>query len=107
VILRNTAATDNPAQWLGVKLTGKDNRDVAGSTIVVKGTTRTVTRFVKGGGSYLSASDRRLIFGLGTTDKVERVTVKWSWGAEQTWDNLEPGSYWELREGEPAANRVK
>ncbi|HZZ80316.1 MAG TPA: CRTAC1 family protein [Gemmataceae bacterium] len=107
VVLRNTAATENPARWLGIKLIGKDSRDVAGSTVVLKGTTRSLTRFARGGGSYLSASDRRLLFGLGTNEQVKSVTVRWSWGAEQTWDNLEPGSYWELREGEPAAKRMQ
>ena len=40
------------------------------------------------------------------TDGVpERITVKWSWGEVQTWDALEAGAYWELREGEAAAKR--
>jgi len=32
--------------------------------------------------------------------------VKWSWGATETWEGLEPNSYWELREGDPKARRV-
>jgi len=34
------------------------------------------------------------------------VTVRWSWGETQSWDNLEPGAYWELSEGQPAAKKV-
>ena len=34
---------------------------------------RTLLRMVKGGGSYLSASDRRVLFGLGTDAKVGRL----------------------------------
>ena len=79
---------------------GKGNRDVVGTTVVLEGDTRRLTRFAKGGGSYLSASDQRILFGLGTSEKFGRLTVKWSWGAEQHFDNLAPGSYWELREGE-------
>ena len=100
VILKNEAAVGNPARWLGIKLVGKDNRDVVGTTVVLQGDTRRLTRFAKGGGSYLSASDQRILFGLGTSEKFGRLTVKWSWGAEQHFDNLAPGSYWELREGE-------
>ena len=100
-LLRNEAANAVPHRWLGVKLVGKGNRDVVGSTAIVEAGTRTITRFAKGGGSYLSASDPRLLFGLGTAERVTRVTVKWSWGETQTWENLAPGRYHELREGEP------
>jgi hypothetical protein len=106
VLLRNEASAGNPARWLGVKLVGRENRDVTGTTLVLEGNSRRLTRFVKGGGSYLSSSDRRILFGLGTTEQFKRLTVRWSWGKEQIWDNLEPGSYWELREGEAAPKRM-
>jgi hypothetical protein len=32
--------------------------------------------------------------------------VKWSWGATQTWDNLQPGRYYLLTEGEPVAKPI-
>jgi hypothetical protein len=105
-VLRNVAAEQHPANWLGVKLVGRGNRDVVGSTVVAEVGARKLTRFAKGGGSYLSSGDRRILFGLGSADKVTRVTVKWSWGQEQVWENLTPGSYWELREGEPAPVKV-
>ena len=85
---------------------GRDHRDTTGSTVVLEGTSRRWTRFAKGGGSYLSSGDRRLLFGLGTTEQCRRVTVKWSWGKEQVWENLEPNSYWELREGEATPKRL-
>lgn len=106
VVLRNEAATGNPARWLGVKLMGRDHRDIAGSTATLELDGRKLTRFAKGGGSYLSASDRRILFGLGTSGKVARVTVKWAWGKEEHWDGMEPNGYWELREGEAAAKRI-
>ena len=103
-VLRNEAAGGHP--WLGVRLVGKGHRDTVGSTVTLEGDGRTLTRFMKGGGSYLSASDPRLLFGLGGVGKVKRVTVKWSWGETQSWDGLEPGAYWELREGEQAAKKL-
>jgi hypothetical protein len=98
------AAPEN--RWLGIKLVGRGNRDLVGSTVVLEGSTRKLTRFAKGGGSYLSANDSRLLFGLGASEQVRRVTVRWSWGGTQTWEGLEPGHYYELREGEAAARRV-
>ncbi len=103
VILRNETAVAAPAHWLGLKLVGRDHRDVVGSTAIVEADGRKLTRFAKGGGSYLSASDPRLLFGLGTATTVERVTVRWSWGQTQVWTGLQPGRYYELREGETGA----
>ena len=39
VLLRNEASAGNPARWLGVKLVGRENRDVAGTTLVLEGPT--------------------------------------------------------------------
>ncbi|HUR55780.1 MAG TPA: CRTAC1 family protein, partial [Gemmataceae bacterium] len=105
-VLRNVGAESGAARWVGVKLVGKGNRDVVGSTISLDTGTRTQTRFSKGGGSYLSHNDSRAHFGLGPDGAVRRVRVRWSWGETQTWEGVEPGAYWELREGEPAAKRV-
>jgi hypothetical protein len=105
VLLRNEAGADHPANWLGVRLVGRGYRDVAGSTVIVEADGRRLTRFAKGGGSYLSAGDPRLLFGLGRATRVGRVTVKWSWGEVQSWEGLEPNQYWELHEGETAPRR--
>ena len=44
---------------------------------------------MNGGGSYLSASDRRLLVGLGSADRAERVTVLWPSGRKQEFKGLE------------------
>jgi hypothetical protein len=102
-VLQNVAGETAPAKWVGLKLVGRAYRDVVGSTVVVESDGRKLTRFAKGGGSYLSASDPRLLFGLGSKDTPVRVTVRWSWGGEQVWEGVTPGRYWELREGEADA----
>jgi enediyne biosynthesis protein E4 len=101
VLLRNEASWAMPVSaghWLGIRLIGRERRDVVGSTVIVETDEGRLTRFAKGGGSYLSASDQRILFGLGTSERVRRVTVRWSWGQTQTWENLEPNRYWDLRE---------
>jgi hypothetical protein len=60
---------------------------------------RRLTRFAQGGGSYLSSSDRRLIFGLGPADRAGRLTVVWPWGKEEHWDGLAVDQYCRLEEG--------
>lgn len=106
-LLRNVVVKHGPARWVGVRLVGRGNRDVVGSTITLESRGRVLTRFAKGGGSYLSASDSRLLFGLGNEGEPPgRVTVKWSWGESQTWEGLEADSYWELHEGKTAAKKI-
>jgi hypothetical protein len=102
-VLRNIAAQGGkPNHWLGLELVGKGDRDLAGSRIVVEVGGRKLTRFVTGGGSYLSASDPRHLFGLGATDHIDRVTVEWAWGQSQSWDGkaFPVDRYWRLSEGE-------
>jgi hypothetical protein len=106
-ILRNAVAELAPARWVGVRLVGKDHRDIVGSTVNLENGKRKLTRFAKGGGSYLAANDPRLFFGLGADGKPGAITVKWSWGEKQTWTGLEPGAYWELHEGSPKPIRVE
>jgi hypothetical protein len=108
VILRNVAGkAASPANlWLGIKLVGRDHRDTVGSTVTVEIGNRTLTRFAKGGGSYLSANDQRMLFGLERYGGTCDVKVRWSWGGTQQWKGLKPGSYWELREGEMDAVAV-
>jgi hypothetical protein len=101
VLLRNVVGRQTSARWLGIRLLGKGNRDIVGTTVVLETSSGRLTRFAKGGGSYLSAGDQRLLFGLGAKGRPGRLTVHWSWGETQTWDGLEPGAYWELREGVP------
>jgi enediyne biosynthesis protein E4 len=98
VVLRNLAPTDGH-HWLGVRLAGKGHADIVGARAVLEADGRKQTRFAKGGGSYASAPDRRLVFGLGPADKVERLTVTWPDGGEQTWTDLKVDQYHDLVEG--------
>jgi hypothetical protein len=104
VLLRNEAAPE--AHWLGVRLVGKGNRPVAGATLTLEVGGLKRTRFAKGGGSYLSASDPRLLFGLGATQQVGTLSVRWPWGRTEHWSGLRADAYWEIREGDPQPRRL-
>jgi len=97
-ILKNVAGESKSHRWLGVELVGRDQRDITGSTITLEVGPHKLTRFAKGGGSYMSSSDRRIVFGLGDADKPGRLTVRWSWGQTQHWDGLEANAYHRLIE---------
>ncbi len=103
-ILKNEAGESS--QWLGVVLAGRGGRDVVGARLVLESGGKKLTRFAKSGGSYLSSSDRRILFGLGDSREQCRLSVVWPGGAEEHFDGLAPGSYYRVAPGErptPAA----
>ena len=62
----------------------KGNRDGIGAVVTLqqKGMP-SLSRLVHTDGSYLSASDPRVMFGLGAATAVDRLTVRWPDGEEQ------------------------
>ena len=83
--------TETPNGWLGLELVGdgkRSNRNAIGSRIEVQTAGGVQVRFVNGGGSYLSASERRQLIGLGAADRAVRVTVRWPSGREQVYEDV-------------------
>lgn len=87
--------------WLGLRLVGGDPpRDRLGARVELrrKGA-RTLWRQVRTDGSYASAGDPRVLFGLGESQAVERVVVHWPSGRVEEWSGVAVGKYTTLREG--------
>ncbi|HEY7309150.1 MAG TPA: CRTAC1 family protein [Gemmataceae bacterium] len=102
-LLRNEADTGGH-HWLGVELCGTNHRDLVGARVILESGGRTQTRFAKGGGSYLSSNDRRLVFGLGAAEHIDRLRVVWPSGPEQEWKGLAGDRYWRLTQGQQRAS---
>jgi hypothetical protein len=82
--------------WLVISLRGtRSNRDGLGSRVLVNGQ----TRFATTAGSYLSASDKRLHFGLGTSDRA-KIEVQWPSGIRQTLNDVHADQFLEIKEPE-------
>jgi hypothetical protein len=75
------------------------NRDGVGASVAVTagGRTQVAQRF--GGGSYLSAGDPRLHFGLGATDRIDRVEIRWPSGRVDLLGNVPIDKLYRLTEG--------
>ncbi len=82
-ILHNETPTQN--HWLALKLVGhKSNRDAIGAE--VKLVTPKGPQFVtvSTAGSYLSSSDKRVHFGLGSESFAQSIEIRWPSGIHQT-----------------------
>ncbi|HEX3683541.1 MAG TPA: CRTAC1 family protein [Bryobacteraceae bacterium] len=84
--------------WLTIDLRGtRSNRDGLGARVQVNGQ----TRFATTSGSYLSAHDKRLHFGLGSA-KTATVEVAWPSGLRQTLKDVTANQFLEVCEPERA-----
>jgi hypothetical protein len=100
-LLRNQPSSEH--HFLTLLLEGaRSNRDAVGARVSVtaSGKTQMATRF--GGGSYLSASDHRVHFGLGPALKADRIEVTWPSGRKNAYLGLAADNAYHLREGDPA-----
>jgi enediyne biosynthesis protein E4 len=91
----------NGGHYVTFRLEGTvSNRDAVGSRVTVTAgdVRRTAQRI--GGGSYQSAGDPRLAFGLGRNDRVDMVEVRWPSGRSDTYRGLHADSEYLLREGD-------
>jgi enediyne biosynthesis protein E4 len=87
--------------WLEVRLEGiTSNRSGIGARVgVLRDQSQLLWRRVHTDGSYLSASDVRVHFGLGDTSNVAAVLVNWPDGSKERWDNIQPDRIIVLRQG--------
>ena len=87
------------AHWLGLRLVGPGGRDALGARVAVERPGRpTLWRRADSGGSYASASDPRVLVGLGADPAVGRVVVTWPDGRREAWQ-VEADRYHTLRQG--------
>ena len=102
-LLLNEDASHN--HWLGVRLQGaRANRMGIGAKVaLIRKGQPTLWRRCHTDGSYLSASDARVHFGLGTNADIQAVRIRWPDGRSEAWPNsngkLLPDRLVTLREG--------
>lgn len=87
-ILLNQVGNRSP--WLQVQLRGTtSNRDGYGARVAVRRTGQPVLwRRAHTDGSYMSASDGRVHFGLGSGADIESVEVHWPSGLRERWTGV-------------------
>jgi hypothetical protein len=104
-VLRNETATTNGSVTLRLVGTGNSNRSAFGAIVEAEGLGRITVREVVGGGSFQSASDRRLHFGLGDRDRISTMRIVWPSGRAETWQDVAAGEYI-AREDRPLLRQI-
>lgn len=100
-ILRNETTGGN--HWISLELVGhKSNRDAIGTVIKIVTADGAQFATVTTASSYLSASDKRVHFGLGKEVTVKSVEIKWPNGGTQRLTDVRADQF--LKIDEPATS---
>lgn len=97
-LMRNDGASGH---WVRLRLEGRaSNRAGIGTRVEIASGGQVQTDEVRSGASFLSQSDLRLHFGLGTAQSIERVVVYWPSGQVEKYADLDANREHKLVEGE-------
>jgi hypothetical protein len=97
----------NANNWVSFKVIGtKSNRNGLHARITLEASGKKRLATVRAGSSYLSASDRRVYFGLGAAKRIERVTVVWPSGTRDTLSLVKPNAFHTITEGQGITNTI-
>jgi len=102
ILLRNNTGQFNT--WIGFDLQGRNsNRDAIGAQLTVSSGAGKLVRFIVGGSSYLSSSDKRVLFGLGASNQLTTlgVDIRWPNGMMQHVSGLKSNQYHKIVEPAP------
>jgi enediyne biosynthesis protein E4 len=98
LVLHNESVSTN--HWITLQLLGtKSNRLAIGARVQITSGGVSQIDEVRSGGSYLSQNDLRVHFGLGATDKVERLEIRWPSGVSETLQNVAADRFYTIKEG--------
>lgn len=97
-ILRNQVGQNK--NWILLRLIGaRSNRDAVGARVTIEAGARTQVSQVRGGRSYLSASDLRVHFGLGESTTIALLKVRWPSGGEDIFRDVKANQILSILEG--------
>jgi hypothetical protein len=99
-ILHNETPTQN--HWLTLKLVGhKSNRDAIGAEVKLVTAKGPQFATVSTAGSYLSSSDKRVHFGLGSESLARSIEIRWPSSILQTLKNVRADQILQVDEPPP------
>jgi hypothetical protein len=98
MILRSEGGPAN--HWISLELEGtKSNRLALNARVRATAGDLVQTSEVLSGGSYLSQNDLRIHFGLGRSERVDKVEIFWPTGKTEMLTDLAAGHFYYVKEG--------
>jgi hypothetical protein len=88
--------------WLGVRVRDRGRDALQARVAVVAQDRPALGRRVQVDGSYATASDPRVVVGLGSDSTPRTVRVTWPDGQGEEFRGLVTDRYWTLERGKPA-----
>jgi hypothetical protein len=96
--------------WIEIKAVGtRSNRSAIGARVSVQTDSRRQISEVRSGSSYISNNDMRIHFGLGSTERIQYVAVRWPSGLLEHFSDLAVDHVVIVKEGagEPVPERAQ
>ncbi len=85
-VLKNMGSHRNA---VAIKLSGvRSNRSAVGARCTIEADGRRQIQEVMSGGSYYSQNSLTLYFGLGRSERIENMTIRWPSGTIQKWSGI-------------------
>lgn len=102
-LLRNNIGQQG--NWIGLSLQGTEaGRNMPGARAMLKlGNGETIWRRIRVDGSYCSANDARILYGLGDRKRAESLEITWPDGTRESWPAPKTRTYTRLMKGEGKA----
>ncbi len=99
MVLRNHGIPGR--HWVSFELAGtKSNRLAIGARLKLVAGGMTQTDEIHSGGSYISQSDFRVHFGLGSATKIDSLEIRWPSGTVETIKDVDGDKFYSVLEGQ-------
>ena len=103
-VLKNTST--NTGHFLRIRLSATSTaRDAIGSRVTIETSGRQVTRQLMAGDGYMASNERVVEFGLGGSDSVDEVSIRWPSGASSILNSPPVDATYFVVEGSNLATR--
>ena len=106
ILLQNESETNN--NWIKIRLEGiKSNRDAYGSAVSIISNKIKQKQFLISGEGYFSSHAKELYFGIGQSNIIENVEIKWPNGLIQEFKDISPNQTIHFTEGEESYSHTR
>ncbi|MCO8122299.1 FG-GAP-like repeat-containing protein [Stieleria sp. TO1_6] len=104
-LLINQTQTAN--HWVQFQLVGAvSERDAIGAKVTVRSGGRELSEWVLAGDGFYAHNEAMVAFGLGESDVIDAITVRWPNGGTQTFSGVDTDRRWLINEGQSEPYRL-